>query len=138
MKRIYKYAVRSAFFALTLMILSVSAAQAQHGYRVEKPLKFAAGKSSKTLKGRIANNLEAHEYKFKARAGQMLYIVLSAQNDEMTFVVTNAQDELIDEFTGNDDWDKMGELPASGEYKINVSANRGKGSYTLYVEIKNK
>lgn len=119
------------------MFLSISAVQAQHGYRLEKPLKFAAGKTSKTVKGRLADEQEAHEYQLKARKGQTLYIVLSAANEDMTFIVLNGRDEIVDEFTGNDDWDKLAVLPYTGTYKINVSANRGKGSYTLFVEIKN-
>lgn len=136
MKRIYKHAIYTAFFAFSAMFLSASTAQAQHGYRLEKPLKFAAGKTSKTVKGRLANEQEAHEYKLKARKGQTLYIVLSANNEDMTFLVLNGRDEIVDEFSGSDNWDKLAVLPYTGEYKINVSANRGKGSYTLFVEIK--
>ena len=135
MKRIYKHAIFTTFFILSAVILSVSAAQAQHGYRLEKPLKFAAGKNSKTVKARLANEQEAHEYKLKARKGQKLSIFLSANNEDMTFLVLNARDEIVDEFAG-DDWDKVAVLPYTGEYKINVSANRGKGDYTLFVKIK--
>lgn len=133
-----KKIITIAFFAAAVLLLSDSSARAQHGYRLEKQIKFAPGKSSATVKGRIANRLEAHEYTLKARQGQMLYIVLNAANAEMTFTVLDAKGELVDEFSGNDDWDKMGELPAAGEYKINVSTARGKGSYTLFVEIKDK
>ncbi len=125
----------TAFFAVAILFLSGSAAHAQHGYRLEKPLTFAAGKSIKTVKGRIANTLEAHEYKFKARQGQTLRVVLTSPNKEMIFMVMNAEDELVDGFTNGGERNQSGELPADGEYKINVSADRGKGSYTLVVEI---
>lgn len=126
----------TTFLAFTFLILSGAAAHAQHGYRLEKPLVFAAGKSAKTVKGRIANTLEAHEYKFTARQGQTLRVVLTSLNKEMIFMVMNAEDELVDGFMSSGERSQSGELPADGEYKINVSANRGKGNYTLVVEIK--
>ena len=61
--------------------------------------------------------------------------MLSAQNEEMTFTVLDAKGELVDEFSATDDWDKIAVLPATGVYKINISTARGKGSYTLFVEI---
>jgi hypothetical protein len=46
----------------------------QKGTNVEKRIGFARGKSSRTVKGFIADRLTTHEYKIGARAGQILTV----------------------------------------------------------------
>ncbi len=138
MKRTHKYAIFTAFVAVAWMFSSATAARAQHGYRVEKPLKFAAGKTSKTVKGRIPNAQETHEYKFKARAGQFVEVVLKpGRNADGGFSVLNAADEQIGEDAPKTiDWE--GTLSETGEYRVNVHSNGGAMSYILIVTIVNQ
>ena len=77
--------ITTAIFALAILILSNHPASAQHGYTIEKPVKFAAKKSSVVLKGRIASRLESHTYVLKAVAGKTLYVQLESKNSHMWF-----------------------------------------------------
>ena len=101
-------------------------------------MKFAAGETSKTVKGRISNAQEAHEYKFKARAGQFVKITLKpGRNTDGGFSVSNQADEQIGEDAPKTiDWE--GTLSETGEYRVNVHSNGGAMSYILIVRITNQ
>lgn len=130
MKRIFTI----AFFAVAVLLLSDSSAQAQHGYRLEKQLKFAPGKTSAAIKGRIADEQETHEYKFKARKNQFVEIRIVSKNTNMSFLVTNAADEDLGEAAPKTlDWEMT--LTETGEYRILVHTLSGRGNYTLFVTI---
>lgn len=118
-----------------LLLFSAASATAQHGYRIEKQLKFQTGKSSARVTGRIGNRLEAHEYRFKAKKGQFVEIRLVPKKSDMNFLVMNPNDEQIGEDSPKTiDWE--GTLEATGEYRINIHALDRAGSYTLFVSIK--
>lgn len=122
-------------FLVLISAGGASVTPAQHGYRLEKSLKFAAGKFSKTVKGRIAGEQEKHEYKFKARAGQTLSVKLTARNRNLTFMILDAGDAPIGS-AALKTFDWTGELPSSGKYRILVYSLEKTGNYALYVSVK--
>jgi len=128
---------RSTFATLAFIVTTMFATNvgAQHGYRLEKQINFAAGQSSAVVKGRIADEQETHEYKFKAREGQRVEVRVASRNTDMSFILTDAGDERIgDAALKTHNWE--GELASTGEYRILVHALSGKGRYTLFVTIK--
>ena len=130
---------RSVFAALSIMLVLLAATtvvSAQHGYRVTKSITFKKGEVSTTVKGTIPNTLEAHEYIFKGRAGQSVKIDLSAVREDVTFYITDAEGNFMDEGSELRNWD--GELPADGEYHVYVSSTSDKAiRYSLFVQIAN-
>ena len=122
-------------FALAILISANLSASAQHGYTVEKPLKFAAGKSVVVRRGRVPDTLESHTYILKAPAGQTLYIEFESKNPNVSFMVLDAEDNQIGEAASKKrSW--KSELPAAGEYRILVHSIEGAGNYALTVRIK--
>jgi hypothetical protein len=122
--------------ALTLVffVLSAAPARAQHGYTIEKQVKFAGNKTSVSYKSRLSNRLETHTYHLKAEKGKTLWVQLIAKNLEMTFQIFDAQDNEIGN-PADEDWYWEGKLAASGEYTILVQTPRGAGNYTLNIKL---
>jgi hypothetical protein len=87
---------------------------AQHGGKAEpNEIKFAAGKSSTTLTGSLANHQEM-EYSFTARAGQMVYLKCGSEFDFRLHLPDSDFDTEWNK--GTDSF----ELPADGEYMLSV------------------
>jgi hypothetical protein len=122
-------------FSFVTIICCVAPASAQHGYTIDKQVKFAAGKTAASYKSRLTNRLETHTYHLKAAAGKTLYVQLVSKNPEMTFQIFDANDNEIGS-AGDEQWSWEGELNYSGEYTILVIANRGAGNYTLNIRLK--
>jgi hypothetical protein len=122
-------------FSFVIIVCFVTMANAQHGYTVDKQVKFAAGKTAVSYKSRLPNRLETHTYHLKAEAGKILYVQLVSKNPEMTFQIFDAGDNEIGS-AGDEQWFWEGELNSSGEYTILVLANRGAGNYTLNIRLK--
>lgn len=105
-----------------------------------RPLKFAKGASSATVKGSIAGR-QTIDYKLRARAGQTMTVSLKSGNPGLAFNVLppGSKDVAIEGAIGLQDW--SGTLPADGEYTVRTyldraGARRGeKTSYTLTVAI---
>lgn len=123
-------AVVAFFFSVT--------AQAQDTQTMR--LSFAAGKSSKTVRGSI-QGYDAVEYRVKATAGQTLSVSMKTTNLSSYFNVTaeGAQQAL---HIGSSDGNRMQmTVPSSGDYSILVylmrnAARRGEvANYSLTVTI---
>lgn len=124
------------FFSLAFVVLCFTdAARAQHGYTVDKQVKFALNKTSVSYKSRLPNRLETHTYHLKAETGKTLYVQLVSKNPEMTFQIFDANEMEIGS-AGDEEWFWEGELNSSGEYTILILANRGAGAYTLNIILK--
>ena len=117
-----------------MILTNLSLASAQHGYTIDKTVRFGANKSAVSYRGKIPNRLETHTYHLKAREGQTLWVQLVAKNPEMTFQIFDANDNEIGS-PGDIEWSWEGNVPASGEYTILVQAARGSGNYTLNIKL---
>jgi hypothetical protein len=106
-----------------------------------RPLQFAKGASSATVKGTLKGD-HTIDYKLRARAGQTMTVSLKGSNPATYFNVLppGSNDVAIynSSMEGND-W--KGALPSDGEYKVRVylmrsAARRDEASnYTLTVGI---
>lgn len=106
-----------------------------------KPVQFAKGKSSVTIKGAIKGD-QATDYTLRAKAGQMMSVTLTTSKGANYFNVLppGSNDEaLFVGSSGGNEW--TGALPADGEYKVRVylmrsAARRNEvANYTLSVGI---
>jgi hypothetical protein len=134
-KKMKRILMQIIFGAFLLAFCFNAATNAQHGYTIDKQVKFAAGKTAASYKSRLTNRLETHTYHLKAAAGKTLYVQLASKNPEMTFQIFDSNDNEIGS-AGGEKWFWEGELNASGEFAILVVANRGAGNYTLNVRLK--
>jgi hypothetical protein len=105
-----------------------------------RPLQFAKGASSATVKGTI-HGRQTIDYKLRARAGQTMTVTVKSTNPGLAFNVLppGSQDVAIPDAIAQQSW--TGALPADGEYTVRTyldraGARRGeKSSYTLTVAI---
>jgi hypothetical protein len=125
--------------ALALGLAVAGASLAADGIE-SRPLQFAKGASSATVKGSI-DGRQTVDYKLRAKAGQTMKVNLKSGNPGLAFNVLppGSKDVAIDGAIGLQDW--SGALPADGEYTVRTyldraAARRGeKASYTLTVAI---
>ncbi len=106
-----------------------------------RPLHFAKGTSSTTLKGSLKGD-RTIDYKLRARAGQTMSITLKSSNAANYFNVLPPGSSDMAIFvgsTGGNEW--TGPLPVDGEYTIRVylmrsAARRNEvANYTLAVAV---
>lgn len=105
-----------------------------------RPLQFAKGASSATVKGSIAGR-QTIDYKLRAKGGQTMTVSLKSANAGLAFNVLppGSKDVAIEGAIELQDW--SGALPADGEYTIRTYLNRAaarrgeKAAYTLTVAI---
>ncbi len=125
--------------ALSLALSIGSTSLAADGIE-SRPLQFAKGASSTTVKGSIAGR-QTIDYKLRARAGQTMQVNLKSGNPGLAFNVLppGSKDVAIEGAIGLQEW--SGALPADGEYTVRTyldraGARRGeKAGYTLTVAI---
>ena len=106
-------------FRQCLMVVAVLAAPhvlAADGIET-RPVKFAKGASSATLKGSI-HGRQTIDFTLRAKAGQTMSVTLSSPNAGLAFNVLppGSSDVAIPEAIERQQW--TGALPADGEYKI--------------------
>ena len=129
--------VRALSLALALGVAGASLAADDIQSR---PLKFAKGATSATVKGSIQGR-QTIDYKLRAKAGQTMKATLKSGNPGLAFNVLppGSKDVAIEGAIGQQEW--SGTLPADGEYTVRTyidraGARRGeKAGYTLTVAI---
>lgn len=134
-----------AFFKSRLLVAFVFAVAGSWALAADgierRPLKFAKGASSATVKGSLKGQ-QTIDYKLGAKAGQTMRATLKTSNDANYFNVLPPGSNDVALFvgsTGGNEW--MGTLPADGEYTIRVylmrsAARRNEtANYTLTVGI---
>jgi len=125
--------------SMALGFLVAGTALAAEGIE-SRPLQFAKGASSATVKGSIQGR-QTIDYKLRAKAGQTMAVNLSSGNTGLAFNVLppGSKDVAIEGAIERQSW--TGALPADGEYTVRTylvrsAARRGeKASYTLTVGI---
>lgn len=93
-----------------------------------KPIRFARGTSSGTVKGTTSG---VDQYVLQAREGQTMTVRLTAPQKNAAFEIQ------LDDYTVScrtTEW--TGELPATGTYRLFVLATRGTAAYELSVGIR--
>lgn len=125
--------------ALAAVFSLAGAALAASGIE-SRPLQFAKGDNSATVKGSIQGQ-QTVDYKLHAKAGQTMKVTLKSGNPGLAFNVLppGSKDVAIEGAIQQQEW--SGSLPADGEYTVRTfldraGARRGeKASYTLTVAI---
>lgn len=126
---------------LLVSLILATAPLAQAEGITTRPVQFAKGTASATIKGSIKGD-QTIDYSLRARAGQTMSVKLATKHGANYFNVLppGSQDEAI--FVGSsggNEW--TGALPADGEYKLRVylmrsAARRGESAdYTLTVSV---
>jgi hypothetical protein len=134
-----KLPIREMMVACVLVVASPVAIAADG--IVSKPLQFAKGASSATVKGSIKGNATI-DYKVRAKAGQTMNVALKTSNTANYFNVLPPGSRDVAIFIGSNEGNEWtGALPADGEYTIRVylmrsAARRNEAAnYTLTVGI---
>lgn len=125
--------------AIALGLAVAGASLAADGIE-SRPLQFAKGTSSATVKGSIAGR-QTIDYKLRAKTGQTMTVSLKSGNPGLAFNVLppGSKDVAIEGAIELQDW--SGALPADGEYTIRTYLNRAaarrgeKAGYTLTAAI---
>ncbi len=116
-----------------LLLLAGITATAQRGTSVVSRISFARGRTTAVLSGTVRRGM-SHDYLLKARGGQTMTVHLAARGG-VGFEILAPNGDLISEFTK--DW--SGDLPSSGDYRINVlpdTTTERSISYTLEVTVR--
>jgi hypothetical protein len=128
-------------FAMGFALFAVVSWASAAGTIESKPVHFAKGASSATLKGALKGD-KTIDYKLGAKAGQTMSVTLKSSNGANYFNVLPPGSSDVAVFvgsTGGNEW--TGQLTADGDYTIRVylmrsAARRGEtASYTLTVGI---
>jgi hypothetical protein len=119
---------------LTFLVLALPfAAQAQRGTSVVRRVNFPRGRTTAIQRGSVRRGV-SHDYLLRASAGQTMTVHLASSGD-VSFSILSPGGESLADFVR--DW--SGELPASGDYRINVlppTRNSNPAQYTLEVTIR--
>ena len=107
---------------------------AQKGTNVEKRVRFARGKSSVTMKGKIADRLTTHEYKIGARAGQILTVTFTSPRKDVDVCIVYPNGGAPENSCARRTFSVT--LPDDGDYSIIIDSKRENTSYTLTVSVK--
>ncbi|HKP36934.1 MAG TPA: hypothetical protein VJT71_08745 [Pyrinomonadaceae bacterium] len=124
---------------LTLILVALTGAFAQHGGKAEPGrIEFKRGASSTTISGTVRNSEEA-EYVVAARQGQKLVIKLTSVPAKSTVfqILGPDNDTLGLEFDAN--FSYSGVLPTSGDYFISVkrpTTSKGRSRYRMTITIR--
>ena len=123
----------SAIVSVFVLIIAV-ATVAQHGTSIVTRIKFARGRTTAVEKGSVHRGM-SHDYLLKAGAGQTMSVHLAASGGVCFDLYTPG---LSDQLANcSKDW--SGDLPKSGDYRINVlpdTTTERNISYTLEVTVR--
>src|SRR6185503_18339501 len=133
MKLLSKPAFFISIFAI-LILITGAAVSAQKGTSVVRRIKFPRGRTTAVLRGTVHRGL-SHDYLLKARAGQTMTVHLVAGGEVNFMLFSPGLTDVLAE--NSKDW--SGELPRSGDYRINVlpdTTTERNISYTLEVTVR--
>ena len=122
-------------FVCAIVILTATGAiLAQKGTSIVTRIKFARGRTTTIERGSVHRGM-SHDYLLKASAGQTITVHLVARGDvRFDLMMPGARDSLT-----TDARDYSGELPHSGDYRINVlpdTTTERSIPYTLEVTVR--
>jgi hypothetical protein len=100
---------------MSLLVLMAGAVPAQKGTSIVTRIKFARGRTTAVEKGSVRRGV-SHDYLLKAGAGQTMSVHLAARGGVCFDLFSPGMAEILSECSK--DW--SGDLPRSGDYRINV------------------
>ena len=124
----------AVLISIVLVVLTGAAISAQKGTSVVRRIRFATGRTTAVLRGSVHRGV-SHDYLLKARAGQTMTVHLVAGGQVSFDLFSPGRTDLLAEYSK--DW--SGELPQSGDYRINVlpdTTTERNISYTLEVTVR--
>jgi len=132
--------VRCVKSLLAAVVLAVSVPFVQGAEIERRPVQFAKGASSATVKGTIKGD-QTIDYVLRAKAGQTMRVKLDTRHTALYFNVLppGSETALHVGSTSGNEW--AGALPADGEYTVRTylmrsAARRNEsGSYTMTIGI---
>lgn len=120
---------------LTALVLITGAVVfAQKGTSVVRRIKFARGRTTTILRGSVHRGV-SHDYLLKASRGQTMTVHLVAGGQVGFDLFSPGRADILAEYSR--DW--SGELPQSGDYRINVlpdTTTERNIPYTLEVTVR--
>jgi hypothetical protein len=128
--RLFNTSAIASIFALIITVTTL----AQHGTSIVTRIKFARGRTTTVEKGSVHRGM-SHDYLLKAGAGQTMSVHLAASGGVCFDLYTPG---LSDQLANcSKDW--SGDLPSSGDFRINVlpdTTTERNISYTLEVTVR--
>ena len=122
---------------LVAVILILGTLTLTFGDGVRKRIKFAKGRTSTVISNAVLRE-DVDQYIVGARAGQKMKVEITSLERNASFDISKPRNEGTLLGAGFDDdatkW--SGELPATGDYVIEVAPTRGNATYRLTVEIR--
>ncbi len=117
-----------------LVVIAGTGVFAQKGTSIVTRISFAHGRTTAIERGSVRRGM-SHDYLLKARAGQTMTVHLAARGRVSFDILTSSGTNSVAQ--GAKDW--SGELPQSGDYRINVLPDTTTGRsipYTLEVTVR--
>jgi hypothetical protein len=116
-----------------LLIVATISVIAQRGTSIVSRISFPRGRTTAVVSGTVQRGM-SHDYLLKARRAQSMTVHLAARGG-VAFDILTPSGEVLAQYSK--DW--SGELPQSGDYRINVLPDTSTSrsiSYTLEVTVR--
>jgi len=114
MKFFHKFSIISSILAMFVLMIAAGVV-AQHGTSIVTRIKFARGRTTTVERGSLHRGM-SHDYLLKAGARQTMSVHLAARGGVCFDLYTPGLADSLAQCSK--DW--SGELPRSGDYRINV------------------
>ena len=114
MKFFHKFSIISSILAMFVLMIAAGVV-AQHGTSIVTRIKFARGRTTTVERGSVHRGM-SHDYLLKAGARQTMSVHLAARGGVCFDLYTPGLADSLAQCSK--DW--SGELPRSGDYRINV------------------
>lgn len=125
---------RSTVLAVTALLALSVTALAQRGTSIVTRIKFARGRTTTVERGSVHRGM-SHDYLLKAGAGQSMSVHLAARGGVCFDLYSPGMNDQL----ANCSKDWSGQLPNSGDYRINVlpdTTTERNIAYTLEVTVR--
>lgn len=127
-----KVKLTATFFGMLLFVTCAFAAQEG----LTKRVRFARGRTTATLKNSVVRGT-LDRYTLGARAGQKMSVHITSVERNAVFTIYTPDGGTLEGAREGQDASKWsGELPASGDYVIEVGGTRGNATYTLKITVR--
>ena len=133
MKFFHKFSIISSILAMFVLMIAAGVV-AQHGTSIVTRIKFARGRTTTVERGSVHRGM-SHDYLLKAGARQTMSVHLAARGGVCFDLYTPGLADSLAQCSK--DW--SGDLPRSGDYRINVlpdTTTERNIPYTLEVTIR--
>ena len=122
-----QFTARTATLYLWLLLLTMPfAVLAQRGTSIVTRIRFARGRTTAVESGSVRRGM-SHDYLLKARGGQSMSVHLAARGG-ISFDILTPGGDVLAQYAK--DW--AGDLPQSGDYRINVLPDTSTTRSILY------